>query len=280
MSATFIPTVRSTRMIEAMQYDFMQRALLAGILTGIVGSYYGAFIVQRGMSFLGNGLAHAAFGGVALGLLLQQEPLYIAIPFTVAVAALITWVRDKSGLGSDTVIGIFFALSMALGIVFLSRLPSQTTDAFTYLFGSILGVSNIDLWAIGFILLVTAFMLPMWGRWAYATIDREAAKADRLPVKFDDYLLSILVALVIVVSAKIIGVVLISAFLVIPAASARLVTYRFIGMTIVSVVLGLLTAAAGLMVSYSMDLPSGASIILLQVAVFVVCMFVGKGLRK
>lgn len=267
-------------MIEALSYGFMQRALVAGLLTGLVASYYGVFVVQRGMSFLGNGLAHAAFGGVALGLLLQQEPLWVAVPFTVIVAVLITWVRDRTGLGADTVIGVFFALSMALGIVFLSRIPTYTTDAFTYLFGSILAVSSHDLWAAAGTAVLAVVTLPLWGRWAYATIDHEAALADRLPVKFDDYLLSILIAVTIVVSAKVIGIVLISAFLVIPAASARLVSRRFQAMTVTSVVLGGATAIIGLLASYQLDWPSGASIILVQTAVFLICLVVSSAARR
>ena len=250
----------------------MQRALVAGVLTGLVGGYYGVFVVQRGMSFLGNGLAHAAFGGVALGLLLQMQPLWIAIPFTVIVAILITWVRDRTGLRADTVIGIFFALSMAMGIIFLSRIPTYTTDAFTYLFGSILSVSKFDLWAAFGIAVIALMTLPLWGRWAYATIDHEAAMADRLPVKLDDYLLSILIAVAIVVSAKIVGIVLISAFLVVPAAASRLITKRFASMTLLSVIFGSATALAGLILSYQLDYPSGATIIIVQTILFAACL--------
>ncbi len=262
------------RMFEALQYGFMQRALIAGLLTAVAASYYGVFVVQRGMSFLGNGLAHATFGGVALALLLNQEPLWVAVPFTVLVAVLITYVRDRTGLAPDTVIGIFFALSMALGIVFISRIQTYTTDAFHYLFGSILGVTDTDIRAAVFILFLILITLRLWGRWAYATIDREAALADRIPVKFDDYLLSVLIALTIVVSAKIVGIVLISAFLVIPAASARLVSRRFLGMTVVSVMIGVVTVIIGLMCSFQFDLPSGASIILVQALIFTVCLLI------
>jgi zinc transport system permease protein len=213
-------------------------------------------------------------------LLLQQEPLWTAVPFTVVVAVLITWVRDRTGLAADTVIGIFFALSMALGIVFLSRIPTYSTDAFTYLFGSILAVSTYDLWAAVGIALLAAATLPLWGRWAYATIDHEAALADRLPVKFDDYLLSVLIAVTIVVSAKVIGIVLISAFLVIPAAAARLVSTRFQSMTLTSVLLGGATVLIGLLASYQLDCPSGASIILVQTGVFLICLAVSAIKRR
>ncbi len=259
-------------MLELVTLGFMQRALAAGVVTAAVAGYYGVFVVQRGMSFIGSGLAHAAFGGVALALLLGGEPLWIAVPFTVVAALLITWVRDRTELSLDAAIGILFATAMALGIIFISRIPTYTTDAFTYLFGSILSVTWTDLWAVLAVGVIAAATLPLWGRWAYATIDREAARADRLPVRLDDYLLSVLIAVTIVVAAKVVGIVLISAFLVIPAASARLLSRRFLAMTIISVILGAGTAAVGLFASYFMDAPSGATIILAQTSAFIICL--------
>src|SRR5690606_36567006 len=111
-----------------------------------LASYYGAFVVQQRLSFLGAGLAHAAFGGVALGLLLQTEPLWVAVPFTVVVALGINWIRSTTGLAGDTAIGIFFAVAVALGIVFLSLRDDYSADVFAYLFGSILAVTPADLW--------------------------------------------------------------------------------------------------------------------------------------
>jgi zinc transport system permease protein len=267
-------------MADILAYGFMQKAIIAGILVAITASYYGVFIVQRGESFLGDGLAHAAFGGVALGLLLGHQPLWVAVPFTVIVAILITWVRDHTNLSSDTVIGIFFALCMALGIIFISRISTFTVDAFTYLFGSILNVSSMDIWAAAGMLLVAILVLPLWGRWAYATIDREAAMADKVPVKLDDYILATLIAVTIVISAKVIGIILISAFIVIPAASARLVSLRFLEMTIISVVIGITTVLIGLLASVKLDTPSGATIILAQTLVFIICLIISMFIRN
>ncbi|ROL59083.1 metal ABC transporter permease, partial [Bacteroidetes/Chlorobi group bacterium ChocPot_Mid] len=133
-------------MLEVFSYAFMQRAIIAGILVGFVASYYGAFVVQRRMSFMGSGLAHTAFGGIALGLLLESEPLWIAIPFTVIVSILITWIKQKAKISVDTSIGILFSVSVALGIIFISLKEGYSVDAFTYLFGSILSVNPSDLW--------------------------------------------------------------------------------------------------------------------------------------
>lgn len=263
-------------MFEAFDLGFMQRALIAGVFTALAAGYYGAFVVQRGLSFLGDGLAHAAFGGVALALLLGQEPLYVAIPFTIVVAILITFVRDRTGLQTDTVIGVFFALSMALGILFISRIPTYTTDAFSYLFGSILAVRQADVIASIVVFSFAAVSTPLWSLWAYATFDRETALADRIPVKVHDYILSVLIALTIVVSAKVVGIVLTSAFLVIPAATARVLSRRFSVMTLASMVIGAVSVAIGLWLSYVIDAPSGATIVLVETSLFVLALFVSK----
>jgi zinc transport system permease protein len=266
-------------MLEALDYPFMQRAIGAGLMVAFLASYYGVFVVQRGLSFLGNGLAHAAFGGVALGLLLNREPLAVAVPFTVLVSFAITWVRQRTTLASDTVIGIFFAISMASGIIFLSLKQDYTTDAFSYLFGSILAITGTDLWVTGFVVLLALAAQPLWGRWAYATFDRELAMADRVPVILDEYLLSMLMSVTIVVSVKVVGIVLISAFLVIPAAAARLLARRFATMTWLSILFGLTSTVAGLWGSYWLDVPSGATIVLVQAAVFLACFLAAAGLK-
>jgi len=254
----------------------MQRALIAGILVGFLASYYGVFIVQRGLGFLGSGLAHAAFGGVALGILLETEPIWVAVPFTVIVAIGITWVKDKTKLGGDTTIGIFFSVSMALGIIFIFLKRQYSSDAFNYLFGSILSVTLLDIIVLIILIIITLFLFPFWKRWAYSSFDRELAQADRIPVQFDDYLLSVLIAVTIVVSIKVVGIVLIAAFLVIPPAASRLMNRSFSRMTVVSIIIGITTALVGLWISYYMNVPSGATIILLQAAVFFAVMIFKK----
>lgn len=263
-------------MFEFLSLPFMQRALIAGILVGFLASYYGVFVVQRGLGFLGSGLAHAAFGGVALGILLDQEPLLTAVPFTILVAIGITYVKNKTNLAGDTTIGIFFSISMALGIIFIFMKRQYSSDAFNYLFGSILAVSITDVIAPAILIIITILFSPFWKRWAYSSFDRELAQADRVPVQFDDYILSVLIAVTIVVSIKVVGIVLIAAFLVIPPATSRLINKSFSKMTTFSVVFGITTAIVGLWISYYLDVPSGATIILLQALLFFIVMSVKK----
>jgi len=263
-------------MLEFISTPFMQRAIIAGILVGFLASYYGVFVVQRGLGFLGSGLAHAAFGGVALGILLNQESLIIAVPFTVLVAIGITYVKNRTNLAGDTTIGIFFSVSMALGIIFIFMKKQYTSDAFNYLFGSILAVTLTDVIAPAVLIIITLLFSPFWKRWAYSSFDRELAQADRIPVQFDDYLLSILIAVTIVLSIKVVGIVLIAAFLVIPPAASRLIIKSFSKMTVFSIIFGISTAILGLWISYYLDVPSGATIILLQAFLFFFIMILKK----
>lgn len=251
-------------MLEPLTLPFMQRALIGGLMVSVLAGYFGPFVVQRHLAFLGSGLAHAAFGGVALGLLLNMQPLWAALPFTVAVALGIVWLRDRAGLASDTTIGIFFSVSMALGIIFLSMKDSYSADAFTYLFGSLLAISRTDLWTAAAVLALSATTIPLWGRWAYATFDPALARADRVPVRRDDYLLAVAIAVITVVAIKLVGIMLIAAFLVMPAAGARLFARTFAGMSLLSLLISAATLVVGLFASYYVDRPTGPAIILTQ----------------
>lgn len=255
-------------MIDALGLPFIQRALVAGVLVGALASYYGVFVVQRRMSFLGIGLSHAAFGGVALGLLLQVNPMWVAAPFTVLVALGISWITARGKVAGDTAIGVLFAVAVALGVVFLSLRRAYTADAFAYLFGSILAVEGVDLWIMAGLAALTLLAAPMWRRWAYATFDRDLARADRVPVARDDYVLAALLAVTVVAAVKLVGIILAAAFLVIPAATARLLTRTFRTMTVLAITVGVVSAVAGLFASYAFDVPSGATIVLGQALLF------------
>ena len=268
-------------MLDILLMPFMLRAMIAGLLVAFMGSALGVFVVQRKMSFLGDGLAHAAFGGVALGLLLAVEPLAVAVPFTLLVSLAITWVKEKTRLEQDTSIGIFFAVSVALGVVFFALKENFAADAYSYLFGSILAVGTNDLVASAVMAAVTLFSLVRyWKRWAYSTFDAELAAADRVKTKRDEYLLNALVSMVIVLSIKLVGIVLIASFLVIPAATAKLVARTFADMTKLSVIFGLFGALFGIVFSVILDLPSGKVIILVLELIFAFTALIARFMNR
>lgn len=266
-------------------YTFMQRALLAGCMIAFASGIIGTFVVQRRLSFLGDGLAHAAFGGMGVGAFvlvatrslgadrgLLQHPLLIALPVAVITGLLITYVKRRTTLSSDTTIGIFFALAVAVGLFFFSRIPVDTPlgfDVMDLLFGSILAVGQVDLTAIAVVTaLAVLVLLWQWGRIAYATFDEELAQADGVNTAAQEYLLVGATAAVVAVSSVVVGVVLMTAYLVIPAATARLLSRTLPGTTVKAVAIGVASTFAGLLASFLVDAPSSSMLIMLQAGLF------------
>lgn len=271
-------------LLEVLGYGFMQRALAAGLLVALMAGLLGTFVVQRRLSFLGDGLAHAAFGGMGLGAfvvvsagLLEagflRDPLWVAIPFSLVAALGIAFVRDRTQLSSDTAIGVFFAVSVALGVLFFSRIPPDAdlgVDVLDLLFGSILAVRQSELIAIAVTaVVVLATLGATWGRLAYATFDDELARTDGVRTRGLEYLLFAVAALVVSVSAVVVGIVLMAAYLVIPAATARLWSRTLAGTSVRAMTIGVLTTLTGVVASFLVDVPTGSAIILTQAAVFV-----------
>ncbi len=259
-------------LLDALTLPFMQRAIAGGVLAAFAGSLFAPLIVQRRMAFLGSGLAHAAFGGVALGVFLGVSPLALALPFTILAALLIVWIQHRTTLEPDTAIGMLFAVTMALGVLFLAMSKQYTRDAYSYLFGSILAIGPVDLWLAGGTAVAALVLMRLWPMWTYATFDRDLARADRVPVLTHDYMLATAMAVLTVVSIKIAGVILASAFLVLPAAAARLLSQTFVQMTVLSVLIGVFSVAGGMLLSYLLDLPPGPVIVLSQSALFLVAL--------
>lgn len=261
--------------MEMLSYPFMQRAFAAGIVLGIVASYYGVFIVQKKMSFLGTGLSHSALAGVAIGMFLSINPTLTAIPYTIVMSVLIIFLRNKSKVSADTAIGIVLSFSVAAGIIIMTLREDNYADAFSYLFGSILTVNVTDVYVTIAILLISLMSMPfLWRKWAYIAFDTELARADKLRVSFHDYLLAIMTALAIAAAIKITGIILITSFLILPAAAAQKLSGTFLGMTLLAIILGVISVIAGLVMSYFWDLPSGAVIVMSQVLIFILMLII------
>lgn len=256
-------------MIDLLSYAFMQRALLAGGMIGLMLSLIGVFAVHRGLSFMGAGIAHASFGGVALGLWLGLHPVLTAIAFCLVVGWSIGALSLSTRTREDTVIGIFFASTMALGIFLIGLIGGYTPDLFGYMFGSILAVTPDDLWIIGACTAVVALCLLAVGKELIFTIfDPEGAAVAGLPTTPLYFLLITLITLAVVMSIKVVGIVLVSALLVTPAAAASQLGRSF-GVILVSAAgIGLGSTLAGLLLSYWWDTASGATIVLVVTTAF------------
>lgn len=259
---------------EPLAYEFMQRALLAGVAVAAVCAVIGVFIVQRGLAFLGDGLAHAAFGGIAIGLYLGasvENAVWIAIPFTAMIAIGIGFVLRRTQLRGDVATGVFFSFSFALGVLFLGlRTASDRPVQIEHLlFGNMLAVTPEVLTVVTTVaVLALALTLVLWSRLAYAIFDPELAAISGVPVAILEYLLLAQTAVVVVVAVKTVGVVLVSSFVVIPAATARLVGETLGRATILALFIGMAGAAFGLIASYHLDTPAAATIILIHSAGF------------
>ena len=201
--------------MDIFQYAFMQRALVAAILVGATCSVIGVYVVLKKLAFIGSGIAHSAFGGVALGFLLGLNPIAVAAPFSIATAAGIGLVSKKGRVSEDAAIGIFFASTMALGVIFVGLSKGYSIDLFGYLFGSILAVSTFDLWLILVLgLAVVGVVMLLYKEFFFLSFDEELAKVNGLPVQGLYYLLLTLMSVTIVVSIKVVGIILVSALLV------------------------------------------------------------------
>lgn len=258
------------------ELEFLQRAFLAGLLISGLCSVLSVFVVYQKLAFIGQGISHAAFGGIALGLLITGADSpnalvnLITALFALAIAALITESTRDSKLSSDTAIGVFFAVSMALGLVLLALRENYTAQAFSYLFGSILAVSQQDLYLILGLFLVIMFGVGLlWKELVAISFDAEMAEMTGIPVRLVRHLLLSMLAVTIVVAMKLVGAVLVSAFLVIPGATAALLGKRFNAAVILSAIFAFVATCAGLYLSYALELPSGATIVLCQFVFFV-----------
>ena len=250
-------------------YDFFVRALVASALVGVACAVIGSFVVLKGMSFIGDAVSHAAFPGIVIAYLLGLPIIVGGAVASIATALGIGILTRTSGLRSDSIIGVLFAGMFALGVALFSSIPNYVGDLFHFLFGDVLGISVSDLVALGvLVLLLLVVVRIFWKELLFATFDPLGAGAAGLPVRRLDDLLLILIAVTIVISLQAVGIVLVVAMITTPAATAQLLARRFGRMIQVAALIGIVSAVAGLYLSYAFDLASGAAIVLVETAIF------------
>ena len=255
----------------------MQKALFVGIIVSFVSGLVSVFVVLRKMSFIGAGISHAAFGGVAIGFFTGLNPVITAIFYCIAVALGIEVVSRKGKISEDTSIGIFFASSMALGIVLISLSKEYTVDLFGYLFGNILAITDGEvLLSLFTAVVVIVGMLLFLKEIFLITYNEEIARVSGISVKAINIFFLVVLSVSIVISMKIVGIILISALLVIPGATAQLFARNLYSMVFISCGIAMLSTILGLFLSYEFDIAPGGSIVLTAATLFFAALVIKK----
>jgi manganese/iron transport system permease protein len=268
-------------MIDALtapfHYDFMQRAFVTALIVGGLCSTLGTYVVLRKLSFIGDGVAHASFAGIVIAYLRGANYELGAAIVAVVTALGIGFISRRGRVSLDTAIGVLFTGMFALGVFLLSRVRTSSVDLQDFLFGNILGVAPSDVWIdAGLAAIVLAAVAWFFRPLLFTAFDPLVARASGLPVTFIDNMLLVLLALTIVISLESIGIILVAALLVTPAAAAAQVTRRFGPMLATSCAIGIGSCVVGLYLSYYAGAASGATIVLVATLAFFVAMVAGR----
>lgn len=261
--------------LQLFKYGFIQQAFLAAILMSVACGIIGTYIVSRRMVFISGGITHASFGGIGIGYFLGFPPLAGAAIFAVLAALTTENLTRRKVMRNDSIIAIMWSLGMALGIIFVYLTPGYAPNLMSYLFGSIISVTLTELWLmLALVLLVSLFFILLYKPILYVAFDEQFARIRGIPVMLMNYLLIILAALTIVLSIRMAGIILVLSVLTIPQNIANLFTHRFNRIIIGSIILGFVASATGLIISYYLDIPSGATIIFTLVLMYLAARFI------
>lgn len=255
--------------MNILQYTFFQNALLGAFLTSILCGIIGTYIVTRRLVFISGGITHASFGGIGIGVFTGTNPILAAMIFAILSGFGVQWMSSRKDVRKDSAIAMFWTLGMSVGIICCFLTPGFMPDLPSFLFGSILTIEGSDLWLLGIqtcitIAVFTCFLRPIQS----VAFDSTFARSQHLPVAAIEYLMMTLIAMTIVASLKMVGIVLAISLLTIPQMTANLFTYNYKQMIFASIILGWIDCIIGLYASYVLNVPSGATIIFVSIMVF------------
>lgn len=258
--------------MELLQYTFFQNALLGSLFASIACGIIGTYIVTRRLVFISGGITHASFGGIGLGLYAGISPILSAAVFSILSAFGVEWLSKRQDMREDSAIAVLWTLGMALGVMFSFMSPGFAPDLSAYLFGNILTITHTDILLLIIlsallIIFFTIFINPIIS----IAFDREFARSQGLPVVLFEYLLMMFIALTIVLSLRMVGIVLAISLLTIPQMTANLFTFKFKRIIWLSIFIGYLGCLGGLFISYRLNVPSGASIIFFSIIIYAIC---------
>ncbi|MEA5622248.1 metal ABC transporter permease [Nostoc sp. UHCC 0251] len=260
----------SNDLVELLTFPFMQRAIVGAVLMGILGGMLGSFVTLRQLSFFSHAVGHAALVGVALGVLLQINPTWMLLPFTLVFGVIVLYFIDKTDLASDSVLSIVLSGALAIGVILTSLIKGYRGNLMAVLFGDILAIDTTDL-ILTLLVLVggSIFLLSTLRQQILLTLNPDVAQVQGIPVQLYRYVFVVLLSLAVAVAIKAVGVLLVNAFLVIPASTAKLMSHHFSRFLVMSVIVGSISSIAGIIVSGIFNLASGPSIVLVQFLLFV-----------
>lgn len=263
------------------QYAFMRHAVISVILASVVCGIIGTIVVEKKLVMMSGGIAHTAFGGIGMGYFLGIEPMIGALIFSVLSAFGIAKINRSTNTNSDTLIGMFWSLGMALGIIFIAFTPGYPPDMNSYLFGNILRVSSMDVKIMGALdVIVVAIIVVLFNYFKAYLFDDEFTQVLGINTSFLEYLTYVTIACTIVVLIRVVGIILVIALLTVPPAIAKQFTFNLKSIMIVSSFLGVIFGFTGLAISYYFNIASGASIIIVAVVSYAIISFLKKLINK
>lgn len=267
--------------MNILEYSFFQNALIGSVLASIVCGLVGTYIVTRRLTFISGGITHASFGGIGIGVFLGVNPIVSAMVFSVLSAFGIQWLSRRGNVREDSAIAVFWAFGMSIGILFCFLTPGFVPDLPSFLFGSILTIESGNLWLLAALSVVTLFLFTAYYRMIVSTaFDPEFARSQRLPVSLIEYAMMALIAMTIVSTLRMVGIVLAMSLLTILQMTANLFTYNFGRIAACSILIGCIDCVIGLAMSYWLNVPSGASIIFVSIVIYCLCKAIKYTLKQ
>jgi len=260
----------SNDLFSLLQFPFMQRAIAGGILMGLLGGLLGSFVTLRQLSFFSHAVGHAALVGIVMGELLQLDPTWVLLPFTLLFGLIVLYFIDQTNLASDSILSIVLSGALAIGVIMSSWLKNYRGNLMGVLFGDILAINYLDLILI-FLLLVgsSIFLFSTLRQQILLTLNPAVAQVQGIPALLYRYLFVVLLSLAVAVSIKAVGILLVNAFLVIPASTAKLLSHNFIRFLSLAIILGASSSIMGMVISAMLQWASGPSIVLVQFLLFI-----------
>lgn len=266
-----------TELFNLLEYQFFTNALLASVLTAVSCGIIGTYVVSRRIVFLSGGITHASFGGIGIAYFFGLNPIMGAGIFAILTGLGIEAFSKKGKIRNDSVIAMLWSLGMAIGIIFIYLSPGYAPNLMSYLFGSILTVNSTDLlWLGGLSILILLFFILQYSKILYVAFDEEFAKTRGINTSLINYILMTLVSLTIVLNIKTIGIILLISLLTVPQNTANLFTRNFKKIILFSIIVAFIASVSGLIISYYLDIPSGATIIFNLIVIYLIARLIKK----